>query len=163
MTYIVLHGKNIPKVDSTNLMKFESNTSLCKDNSENEDYVFNDTEDGTIEPSIDYNDKQVRFSSIVLDAEEDIFKPLKDGMTSPAHFEYNSDGDERDGESIGSSFLDHTTLIRHSESDETDRADEEINSPIDFLKVDEIRHSSADHGTFHFGFNTTEQNETTKF
>lgn len=156
-------GKNIPKVDSTNLMKFESNTSSCKDNSENEEYVFDDTEDGTIEPSIDYNDKQVRFSSIVLDAEEDIFKPLKEETISPAHFEYNSDGDERDGESMGSSFPDLTTLIRHSESDETDRADEEINSPIDFLKVDEIRHSPADHGTFHFGFNTTEQNETTKF
>jgi predicted ester cyclase len=50
-------------------MKFESNTSSCKDNSENEEYVFDDTEDGTIEPSIDYNDKQVRFSSIVLDTE----------------------------------------------------------------------------------------------
>lgn len=59
-------------------MKFESNASLCKDNSENEEYVFNDTEDGTIEPSIDYNDKQVRFSSIVLDTKEDIFKPLKE-------------------------------------------------------------------------------------
>jgi hypothetical protein len=65
-------------------MKFESNTSLCKDNSENEEYVFDDTEDGTIEPSIDYNDKQVRFSSIVLDAEEDIFKPLKEETISPA-------------------------------------------------------------------------------
>ena len=81
-------------------------------------------------------------------------------MIYPAHFEYNSDGDERDWESMGSSFPDLTTLIRHSESDETDRADEEINSPIDFLKVDEIRHNPADHGTFHFGFNTTEQNET---
>jgi hypothetical protein len=61
---------------------------------------------------------------------------------------------------MGSSFPDLTTLIRHSESDETDRADEEINSPIDFLNVDKIRHNPADHGTFHFGFNTTEQNET---
>ena len=43
----MLHGKNIPKVDSTKLLKFESNTSLCKDNSENEEYVFDDAEDGT--------------------------------------------------------------------------------------------------------------------
>lgn len=156
-------GKNIPKVDSTNLMKFESNTSLCKDNSENEEYVFDDTEDGAIEPSIDYNDKQVRFSSIVLDTKEDIFKPLKEETISPAHFEYNSNCDERDAESMDSSFPDITTLIRHSESDETDRTDEEINSPIYFLKVDEIRHNPADHGTFHFGFNATEQNEITKF
>jgi hypothetical protein len=48
-----------------------------------------------IEPSIDYNDKQVRFSSIVLDTEEDILKPimllcLKIKIAQPNLYKYAS-------------------------------------------------------------------------
>ncbi|XP_052089264.1 uncharacterized protein LOC127726006 [Mytilus californianus] len=148
---------NITHIDSTNLMKFESDQSLFDQDAENGEHKYEDHEN---EPNIDYNDKQVRFSSIVLDTEDDVFKPLKEETITPAHFEYDSDRDDR--ESMGSSFPDLSKLMNHY-SDETDRADEEIHSPIDFLKADEIRRTPTDNGTFHFGFGASKQDEITKF
>ncbi|CAC5404679.1 unnamed protein product [Mytilus coruscus] len=148
---------NISHIDSTNLMKFESDQSLFDQDAENGEHKYEEDEN---EPNIDYNDKQVRFSSIVLDTEDDVFKPLKEETITPAHFEYDSDRDDR--ESMGSSFPDLSELMNHY-SDETDRADEEIHSPIDFLKADEIRRTPTDNGTFHFGFGASKQDEITKF
>ncbi|VDH98368.1 Hypothetical predicted protein [Mytilus galloprovincialis] len=148
---------NIPRIESSNLMKFESDQSLFDQDAENGEHKYEDQDN---EPNIDYNDKQVRFSSIVLDTEDDVFHPLKEETITPAHFEYDSDRDDR--ESMGSSFPDLSKLMHHY-SDETDRADEEIHSPMDFLKADEIRRTPTDNGTFHFGFRASKQDEITKF
>lgn len=148
---------NIPSIESSNLMKFESDQSLFDQDAENGEHKYEDQDN---EPNIDYNDKQVRFSSIVLDTEDDVFHPLKEETITPAHFEYDSDRDDR--ESMGSSFPDLSKLMHHY-SDETDRADEEIHSPMDFLKADEIRRTPTDNGTFHFGFRASKQDEITKF
>ncbi|CAG2255170.1 unnamed protein product [Mytilus edulis] len=148
---------NIPRIESSNLMKFESDQSLFDQDAENGEHEYEDQDN---EPNIDYNDKQVRFSSIVLDTEDDVFHPLKEETITPAHFEYDSDRDDR--ESMGSSFPDLSKLMHHY-SDETDRADEEIHSPMDFLKADEIRRTPTDNGTFHFGFRASKQDEITKF
>lgn len=176
-----------PYTTSTNLMKFESDQSLHNQNEIDEevmddhiiqttkehhlsgtDSVFEEQKHGleseleTCEPDIDYNDKQVRFSSIVLDTEDDVFKPLKEETITPAQFEYDSEYDDRDMESLASSFPDLYKLVKH-DSSETDRADEEINSPIDFFKADVIKRTPTDHGTFHFSLTEAEADEITEF
>lgn len=113
------------------------------------------------EPQPDYNVKQVRFSGEVLDTDENKIEPLKeeklkkqkkeseesdseaesskeDGNNVPPQIFFESDDNEEPNFKFPSD---------HMHMDESDRVDEEINSPTNFLKP-EISDNTS--GTFHF-------------
>ena len=154
--------EEIPVNKSNDLMTFDSESSDGTNEQIEEESQFKpENEDIEDEPKPDYNDKQVRFHSEVLDADENKLEPLKvkseDSMDTEAPGELesddaeNSDGgeendakDESDKSDTGSnaeipnvnmdSFdsAENNDNSMHNTTDDTERLEEEIIAPGEF-------------------------------
>ncbi|KAL5009578.1 hypothetical protein ScPMuIL_011883 [Solemya velum] len=124
-------------MDTPGKGELDVDSNGVKDAEREPDNALNNSEQTKEEPLPDYDMKQVRFSTEVLHTDENKIEPLNqdpvDDQTvlsasaalAAAISSPESTSQEEDD------FMDSHTM------DEADRVDEEINSPIDILKVDE--------------------------
>ncbi|KAK3097162.1 hypothetical protein FSP39_006976, partial [Pinctada imbricata] len=124
------------------------------------DNTNEDKDDDDDDPPPDYNVKEVRFSAQVLDTDENKFEPLKLEEIPNAAPE-DVDGEAQIIDNEGNED-DRDDNIPHF-ADESDRMDEEIISPVDFLKPENKDENGANLGTFHFGLDSSHDMEITKF
>ncbi|XP_069128782.1 protein dachsous-like [Argopecten irradians] len=118
------------------------------------------------EPDVDYHLKQVRFANRVVNADTNIAEELKPdqseiekGVNKKEH-PVNGDLDNDDTDDDKAFLIkagdndeyENDTDFRVDRADTSIRMDEEINSPIDFLKSDDnVVDAGEDSGTFVFG------------
>lgn len=127
-----------------------TNTSVNTDNK---------TEPKGDEPQPDYNVKQVRFSGEVLDTDENKIEPLKEEKLKQKKESEESDSEAESSKEDSSNIPPPPIFLESDDNDEpnfkfpsdhmdeSDRVDEEINSPTNFLKP-EISDNTS--GTFNF-------------